>query len=209
MDFVALDFETANRKPDSVCEVGLAIVDAGEVVENKSWLVRPHDNLFEPFHSKLHGIDAEKVEDAPEFWEVWEEIRYFFQHTIVVAHNARFDIGVLRHVLALYRIPIPEFFYACSLKISRKIWKDRKSYGLHALCEWLDIELDHHSAASDANACAEIVLRASDELAIFHFEDLVREAELRMNHIMPGELLPLKKTKKKKEWRKNKHYYKG
>lgn len=207
MDFVALDFETANRKPDSVCEVGLAIVEGGMVRENKSWLVRPHDNLFEPFHSRLHGIDAEKVENAPEFWEVWQEIQYYFHHTFVVAHNARFDIGVLRHVLALYHIPIPEFFYSCSLNISKRIWQNRKSYGLHALCEWLEIELNHHSAASDANACAHIVLRASDELDIFDFEDLMKEADLRLNHIRHGERIPKKKMKSKKEWKKRNSFY--
>ncbi len=202
MDFIALDFETANRNPDSVCEIGLAVVEDGIIVENESWLIKPYDNIFEPYHTKLHGINEETVADAPEFWEVWTHLKRHFQYTFVVAHNASFDIKVLKNVLTLYRLPIPEFFYSCSLKISRKIWDGRKSYGLHALSEWLDIELDHHSAASDANACAEIVLRAAEEKEIYGFEQLVQEANLSMGHVIPGEDLRRSLPKKKSKWNK-------
>jgi DNA polymerase-3 subunit epsilon len=75
MNFVALDFETANNNRHSVCEVGLSFVENGEIINTRSWLVRPKDNYYLPFNVSIHGITPEDTLKELEFDVVWEEIR--------------------------------------------------------------------------------------------------------------------------------------
>ena len=46
LNFIAIDFETATPKRASICEVGICVVRNGEVVETRSWLVQPKENLY-------------------------------------------------------------------------------------------------------------------------------------------------------------------
>ena len=56
MNFVALDFETANYKHTSICQVGIAVFENGEIVDKQSFLVKPTPNHFENLHISIHGI---------------------------------------------------------------------------------------------------------------------------------------------------------
>lgn len=172
MNFVALDFETANHRRESVCEMGIAIVIEGSVAESKSWLVRPKHNWFHPMNTRIHGIDAQQVANAPEFDEVWEQARCYFDNANLIAHNASFDIGVLRHVLAQYDLAPPAIIYSCSLAVARRAWKGLPSYGLKSLAKHFNIPLRHHSAEPDAIASAEIMLRALKEHQVNSFSDI-------------------------------------
>ncbi len=190
MDFVALDFETANYHRGSVCEIGIAVVQSGEVVETLSRLVKPKDNWFHYMNTQIHGIDAQKVANELEFDGVWQEVQSFFDSSNVVAHNASFDISVLRHVLMQYSLPFPEFKYVCSVMIARKAWKGLTSYGLSALSKKFNIQLKHHSAASDALACAKILLKASENYGLHRFEEIEEQFEIRIGKVFPGGYLP-------------------
>lgn len=202
MNFVALDFETANHQRDSVCEIGLAIVSDGQVREQRSWLVRPHENWFNHMNTRIHGIDAEKVASEPEFDELWPQIRAYFEDACVVAHNASFDLSVLRHVLGRYEIPFPELCYACSLQVARRAWRGFSSYGLAALSEHFGIRLNHHAAGSDAEASARIMLQAIEEHGLLAFDEIehkfgIRLGRLYANGYQPsGRIRPQKKKKK-------------
>jgi DNA polymerase III subunit epsilon len=72
LDFVALDFETANRSHASACAVGAVRVRDGQVVDEYFTLVRPGEGLddFEPGNVRVHGITSEAVESAPGWAEV-------------------------------------------------------------------------------------------------------------------------------------------
>ena len=172
MDFIALDFETANHQRESVCEMGIAVVVDGRIIESKSWLVKPRQNWFHIMNTRIHGIDAEQVANKPEFDAVWEEAKCYFENANLVAHNASFDMGVLRHVLAQYDLPIPTVNYSCSLAVARRAWKGLPSYGLKALAKYFSIPLNHHSAEPDAIASAEIMLRALREHQAAKFSDI-------------------------------------
>ncbi|HHW27009.1 MAG TPA: hypothetical protein GXX23_06675 [Firmicutes bacterium] len=104
IDFVVLDFETANEKRASVCAVGLVLFRDGRVVEELTWLVSPPEHLayFNPYNVQIHGITAEMVAGKPGFNEIWPEIRGIMSDQIVVAHNASFDMTVLKQLLDLY-----------------------------------------------------------------------------------------------------------
>ena len=204
MDFVAIDFETANRYRDSACALGLIVVESGEVVDQRSWLIRPYDNSFEPYHTRLHGIDAEMVLDQPEFHELWPAIHPLLQGQMVVAHNASFDMSVLRHVLDKYSLAYPELTYACSVKIAREVW-DRPSYKLSALCKWLEVDLTHHQALSDANGCAQIILEAADEMEVWDLPTMLKELQLNSGRLFDGGYFPSSQPKKKNSFKRYFH----
>jgi DNA polymerase III subunit epsilon len=112
--WAAIDFETANADPASACALGLVVVQQLQIVKRRSWLVRPSQGCFDPNNVMLHGITADQVAEVPTFAELWDEIHSEIQGMSLVAHNAGFDIGVLRHTLDSYKIPYPQLHYYCS-----------------------------------------------------------------------------------------------
>ena len=67
MDFVAIDFETANEKRNSPCSIGIVIVKGGQVVEKIHYLIKPKEMRFMPINIGIHGIRPAMVKDEPEF----------------------------------------------------------------------------------------------------------------------------------------------
>ena len=101
INFIAIDFETATGKRASICEAGICVVQDGKIAETRSWLVRPQGNLYSYWNIQIHGIRPSDTADSPEFPEVWGEIaRYLQDCPVLVAHNAAFDIGCIRHSLS-------------------------------------------------------------------------------------------------------------
>lgn len=188
MDFIALDLETATNEADSPCELGLAIVRGGVVREVRNWLVKPRQwPFFSPFTMAVHGIRPEDVADAPGFGEVWEEAMPLMQGGLVVAHNAAFDMTVLRSTLLGHRLPLPTFRYFCSVSLSRRVWPGRKSYGLGPLCASHGIRFVHHRAGNDAEAAARLVLLAGEAVQARDMEELLRHGRLKCGGINPQE----------------------
>lgn len=165
MDFIALDFEIANNDLSSACSLGMVFVEQNRIVDEKYFLIQPPGMKVDKSFTKVHGLTEEDLKDAPTFDEVWAEISGFFNTDIlVVAHNAFFDMSVLKSSLLHYSLEIPEFDYACSIPISTRGLNGFKVGGsLKARAEHFGVELDHHhNALSDARACAEVVLRCID-----------------------------------------------
>lgn len=185
MNFIALDFETANHRRDSVCEMGIAVVVDGAVTESRSWLVRPQHNWFHAMNVRIHGITAERVAHEPEFDVVWQEAKPYFENANVVAHNASFDLGVLCHVLTQYNLAPPSLTYSCSLAVARRAWKGLPSYGLKALAKHFSLPLKHHSAEPDAVASAEIMLRALAEHRVRQFADITEVFNIHLKKLSP------------------------
>ena len=103
INFIAIDFETATGKRASICEAGICVVRDGEIVETRSWLVRPQGNSYSYWNMQIHGIRPNDTVYSPEFPEIWAEIaEYLKDIPVLVAHNAAFDIGCIRHSLELY-----------------------------------------------------------------------------------------------------------
>ena len=121
-DFIAIDFETANEQRDSACQIGITTVKNNQIHEVKSWLINPVQS-FNYFNTMIHGITEEMVQDQPTFKDIWPEIAPYFgndeEGSIIVAHNATFDINVLLCMLERYKINIPKGIFLCSLAIAR------------------------------------------------------------------------------------------
>ncbi len=159
---IALDFETASPSPGSICSIGLAWIVAGRVARVAHRLVRPHDMRFDRGFIAIHGIEPRHVEDEPEFPALWEEWLPHLQATpLLLAHNAPFDIGVLRAALRHYRLTPPRLEFLCTVKIARAAWPEMPNHKLATVAAQLGLDLNHHAADSDAAACANIALLAA------------------------------------------------
>ncbi len=190
MDCVAIDFETANASRSSPCAVGVVVVKGGAVSDTFYALIKPQDNLFDPFNISIHGITPEDVADQPEFPAVWEELKSLLESGLVIAHNASFDMSVLRYTLELYGLPFPSIDYTCSWIISQKAWPTLLSYALPIVAEHLGIEFEHHHALSDATASGLIGCRACKEADADTFESLADKLGIQHGHIMADGYCP-------------------
>ena len=174
MNFAALDFETANRYPESPCSLGVVVVREGRVVAERLWGIRPHRafRTFERGNTWIHGITAAAAREWPEFPPVWEEVRPLLEGLPLAAHNAPFDLEVLRRTLALYGLTPPPARGLCTVRLSRRAWPDLESYKLHRVARALGFSFKHHRALEDARACAFLALRAAQVLGVSCFGDL-------------------------------------
>lgn len=166
MNFVALDFETANEQRGSACAIGIAVVENGQVVQSHYHLIRPYPLRFSSWNSRIHGITEDHVKESPVFADLWPTIRPILECQLVVAHNASFDMSVLRYSLHAARLEISPVSYLCSLQMARRAWPQLASHSLNFLATRHDIELDHHNAESDAKAASEIILRIAQDQAL-------------------------------------------
>lgn len=158
MRFVAFDVETPNHFNNRMSAIGISVVENGEIVDGFYSLVNPEVS-FDYFNTKLTGIDARMVADAPNFSRLWTKIEPIMRSGLLVAHNAPFDMGVLKKCLLAYDIRWQSVApYLCTVQMGRKLLPGM-SHCLDAMCGYYGIALDHHKADSDCRACAEILLR--------------------------------------------------
>lgn len=159
MDYIAIDFETANSKLDSACSIGIVGVENDKVLFQKHYLINPKTE-FNSYNIAIHNIKPEDVINSPDFKELWGEIKEYF-NGIVIAHNASFDLAVLKTLIEKYQLEVPNIKIACTLKISQKLWKGiLPNCKLNTVSKYLEIEHNHHNALSDAYVCYAIIERA-------------------------------------------------
>ncbi len=166
LNFCAIDFETATHERHSACEMGICVVENGEIVSTKTWLKPPSYPYFHPRNIDVHGITPNEVSDAPTFDEIWHEAQDLMYGNLMIAHNAGFDAGVLRSCLDYYGFFKPKLNYLCSISIAKKSWKGLPKYGLKSLAEQHNIHFNHHRAGADAEVCAKISLLAFNQLML-------------------------------------------
>jgi DNA polymerase-3 subunit epsilon len=152
LNFTAVDFETANNSRNSICQIGICQIENGEVICSESFLVQPPGNDYSHWNVCIHRISPDMTVDKPLFPEIWETIKKFFEHQLIVAHNADFDLDCLEKTLEFYNIPVPKFGIECTFKTT--------GLNLVDLAESLDIQIIcHHNALYDSLACAEAYIK--------------------------------------------------
>jgi len=182
MKFTAIDFETANADRSSACAVGLVMIENGEVVARFSQLIRPNPLVFDPFNVSIHGISAADVADAPTFAELWPDL---WPRVIgpLVAHNAAFDMSVLRRTLDQGNLQYPETDYFCTRVISKLAWPEYPTYALDHIARAIGITFAHHDAEEDARACALVAIAACKQLNVPTLYDLQEGCGLRVGRL--------------------------
>lgn len=182
---VAIDFETANESRTSACSIGVAWIENGRVTATEEHLIRPREMRFNPFNSAIHGIRADDVADAPEFPAVWARLRERLDGRLILAHNAAFDLSVLRHTLTDYGLVWPVCPYLCTVTLARRAWPTLTAHKLNHLADFLGIALEHHRAGSDAEACGRIALAATQELGLSGLAAIPKGAGITFGQLTP------------------------
>lgn len=159
--FVALDVETANADPGSLCQIGLACVASDGAITPWGTLVDPAQR-FEAFNITLHGISPARVAGAPVIARVMAALGPFLAGRTVVQHSG-FDRRAIETACRTHGLPPPACTWVDSVRIARQAWPELTGdggHGLASLKRHLDLRFDHHDAVEDARAAALVVLRA-------------------------------------------------
>lgn len=164
LTFNAVDVETANADPSSICEIGVVQVCRGVFWSQWSTLINPQEQ-FNPSNIAIHGIREETVQASPTLPECYPELSRLLAGTIVVSHT-EFDRVALADAAHKHRLPLIEATWLDSATIARRAWPHRygaRGWSLSAIADRLGIRFDHHVAVEDARVAAEIVLRACEQ----------------------------------------------
>jgi DNA polymerase-3 subunit epsilon len=196
--YAILDIETTGLSPirDKIIEIAIFIHNGKEIIEEYNTLINPERTI--PYNiTRLTGINNEMVQDAPKFWEIAKDIVILTEGKSIVAHNASFDYNFIRNEFKSlgYNFKRDRL---CTVKLSRRIIPNHKSYSLGKLCSSLGIPLDgRHRAAGDAlatvklfehlleispslgginssmfyNVSAEIIKNLPEEPGVYYFHD--------------------------------------
>lgn len=202
MRLTFIDFETATGYRDSACALGLAVLDGRAVVERRTWLIRPPGNRYAGFNIAIHGITPDRTRTAPAFGAVWEQVRPYLTGGALAAHNASFDMGVLRGCLERDGLPCPDLCCYCTLVLGRAVLPGRSTYRLNSLCEHFGIRFRHHDAEEDAWAASQLLVKYLELTGASDAEDLARAhgvnaGALNLAGWTPCRRCAARKTKKK------------
>ncbi len=155
--YAILDIETTGLSPfaDKIIEIAIFIHNGNEIIEEYSTLINPERNI--PYHiTRITGINNEMVQNAPKFWEIARDLVVLTEGKSIVAHNASFDYHFIRNEFKSlgYQFKRERL---CTVKLSRKIIPNHKSYSLGKLCKDLGIIIDgRHRAVGDALATVKL-----------------------------------------------------
>ncbi|MDR3062437.1 MAG: 3'-5' exonuclease [Dysgonamonadaceae bacterium] len=159
-NFAAIDFETANYNPSSVCSVGVVIIRNRKIEEKIYRLIHPEPEWYSYWNTQIHGLTAADTEKEPVFPFVWKEIAPQITGLPLVAHNSPFDESCLRAVHRVYQMDYPDYEFHCTCRASRRVFgKALPNHKLHTVSMHCGFDLKHHHhALADAEACAAIAM---------------------------------------------------
>lgn len=166
MQFVALDFETANPSLDSICQIGVVVFDDSRPVDTWLTLVDPED-YFDGMNISIHGIQPAHVVGAPKFPDVFERLHRLLAGK-TVAHHTAFDKVALARAISKYRLADVACEWLDTARVARRAWQEfaQSGYGLASVAERLGITFAHHAAHEDARAAGEILIHASRQTGL-------------------------------------------
>ena len=161
-NFVAIDVETANNHPTSICAIGAVKVEDGVITDRFYELVKPEPEFyFRYFTEQIHGIDRAMTEDADTFDRVWRRLEPMIGNLPLVAHNKAFDEKCIRAAFRCYQMDYPDYPFYCTLAKARMTIPRQlcPSFSLPVLCDFLGIPFhNHHNALADALGCAQVAM---------------------------------------------------
>lgn len=179
LNYIAIDFETANYYKNSACSVGLVRFIDGKETDSCYSLIHPAKIYFIPeWTETIHHISYDDVRDKPYFPEVWDTIVMPFINKNpdipLVAHNGNmFDMPVIKNCCEYFGMEIPKLQYFDSFNIAKKTWPDFQSHRLTALGEYFKIDYLAHDALEDSRTCGQIINKAAEKWEVNSLTELL------------------------------------
>jgi DNA polymerase III epsilon subunit family exonuclease len=169
MEFVALDLETTGLTPgkDEIVEIAGVRFNQNKVLGEFNELIKPL-NPISAEASNINGILNSDLVNARSISEVFPEFLNFIQSSVLVIHNAKFDLSFLIHQGNIQKLNIPLLPVFCTLQMTRKLFPAFKKYNLVALRERFQIEKkwyrtdkgeSFHEALDDCYATMQVMKR--------------------------------------------------
>ncbi|MCW2766598.1 MAG: exonuclease protein [Nocardioides sp.] len=198
--FCVVDLETTGGSAEGgsmITEIGAVKVCGGEVLGEFQTLVNPH-TVIPPFIAVLTGISNSMVVDAPPIESALPAFLEFAAGTVLVAHNAPFDVGFLRHFAKQQGRPWPTFEVLDTAKLARRVITrdDAPNCKLSSLAKAFNsTTTPNHRALSDARATVDVLhglMERLGGLGVHTLEELqtfsarVSTAQRKKRHLAEG-----------------------
>lgn len=158
-DFVVFDLETTglNNRKDRIVEIGAIGYSKDKITKQMNYLIDPEIPI-PPAVSAIHGIFDKDVKEKPTLDKILPEFMDFIKDSVLVAHNASFDIGFIKKALGRGEMEIPEIRVLDTIRLSKLVWPGRQSYSQKNLASFLSIDVKNaHRAEDDCRVCLEIL----------------------------------------------------
>lgn len=165
-DFVIFDLETTglSNRTDRIVEIGAIRYSGGEITGTMDLLVDPEMKI-PSVASSIHGIYDRDVKGKPTIDKILPEFLDLIQDSVLVAHNASFDVGFIKKALGRAEMKVPEIRVLDTIRLSKKAWPGRKSYSQQNLASFLDIHVRKaHRAEDDCRVCLEILKKGIEKV---------------------------------------------
>lgn len=193
LNFVAIDFETANKERTSACSLGIVTVENGDIVDRQHYLIKPTPNYYGSVQRAIHGMSSIDTDGEPTFGELWPQIQHLLDGKCVVSHNTAFDIGVLNALFDHYKLPKPSFDIVCTVMLAKYVLKTT-STSLDSVAKTLDVELcQHHNALCDAEVSANILIKIIQKQNCLNLPKLLDDADMQIGHYSARKYVTCKK----------------
>ena len=189
LDYIAIDFETANYYRNSACSVGLVRFIDGKEVDSCYSLIHPAKMYFIPkWTQEIHHISYDDVRDKPYFPEIWDNmVMPFIKQTPgipLVAHNGNnFDMPVIKDCCNYFGMDVPALEYFDSLIIAKKTWPEMENHQLTKLGEFFGIEYLAHDAMEDSRTCGKIISLAAEKWGVNSVEELLNACRTKIREL--------------------------
>lgn len=163
--YAVVDLEATSASSNAkIIQIGIVIIQDGQIVETYETDVNPHEELDEHIR-QLTGITNQQLRKAPDFSQVARQVYELIEDAVFVAHNVKFDANLLAESLFWegFELITPRID---TVELAQVFFPTLERYNLSSLCEELAIPLDHaHSAISDAQATAQLFLKLRETIA--------------------------------------------
>ena len=178
MKYLFIDVETPNRHNDSICSVAWILRDEQQEIRREYQLINP-EAPFDPMNISIHGIRPEDVAGSPSFIEYWNNtLGALCDESVLIAHNASFDLSVIAKALYAKDLEIPRIKYIDTMPLFRILHPD-ESCKLKDIARRYGIEYQSHNAMSDVNTLAIALDLLKDENDFDSYESLLKSASMK------------------------------
>lgn len=193
MKILFYDVETAQAKNiGSICAVGWVLTENDQEVRRGYQLIDPHCN-FSQMNISVHGITSKEVKGSPCFADYWNSTLHdLMLDSIVIAHNANFDLAATEQALYNAGINDAGIYYLDSLELIRYYFH-LDSYKLVSLAESIGYSYPAHNALEDAVALLRVMTHFRKELGCPDLASMIIKSPVRcentlFNHFRPKKL---------------------